>query len=61
MDTNALCDGHHWMKESTAMLHCEFHASTEIHESCRDGPCEANLSSSALLSGDFVGKSFSFG
>ena len=49
------------MNQSMVMLHCEIHASTEIHESCRDGPCEANLSSSALLGGDFVGKSFSNG
>ena len=43
------------------MLHSEIHASIEMHESCRDGPCEANLPSSALLGGDFVGKSFSYG
>ena len=43
------------------MLHSEIHASIEMHESCRDGPCEANLPSSALLGGDFVGKSFSCG
>ena len=37
------------------------YASAEMRESCRDGPCEANLSSSVLLGGDFVGKSFSYG
>ena len=49
------------MEESTSPLRCEIHASTEMHESRSDGPCEVNLSSSALLDGDFVGKSFSYG